>query len=52
MLRRAKLALFAFFALAFGWENAKCANERWQKKVGQKKNKFLPWLFCGMFVKA
>jgi hypothetical protein len=33
-------------------KNAKCANERWQKKVGQKKNKFLRWLFCGMFVKA
>jgi hypothetical protein len=32
-----KLALFAFFVLVSVGKNAKCANERWQKKRWQKK---------------
>ena len=35
-----KLALFAFFVLVSVGKNAKCANERWQKRLGKKRINF------------
>lgn len=39
-VKKGKISSFCIFELAFGWENAKCANERWQKRLGKKRINF------------